>query len=322
MTLRLLVVGCTPLARKAVAIAEELVNLVGVANLGSEAGRGKSNYDPMTEFAARRAEDMHYTADVNSMRTLEWMAARRPDVILQLGWSQIFGRTLLELPRMFCVGIHPSPLPVGRGAAILNWKLIEGGGAWGNSLCVMEERTDTGDILDFEPFELEPRDDIRTAYQKVDWTAVKMLRRILPRLADGTFERRPQDHSKATRYYKRRPEDGRLDLSWSAAKVIDFIRALTHPFPGAFIDGPKGRLWLWRAASGSASGGERPGRVIEIKRGQGVRVAVGDGSSVWLERVSDADDCEVWADDWAADRGISVGGQLMLAELEDGDRAE
>jgi hypothetical protein len=61
--------------------------------------------------------------------------------------------------------------------------------------------------------------------------------------------------------------------------------------------------------------------VIEIKRGQGVRVAVGDDTSVWLERVSDADDCEVWADDWAADRGISVGGQLTLAELEDGDRA-
>jgi methionyl-tRNA formyltransferase len=101
MTLRFLVVGCTPLARKAVAIAEEVVNLVGVANLGSEAGRGKSNYDPIGEFAARRAEDMHYTADVNSVRTLEWMAARRPDVILQLGWSQIFGHTLLELPRMF-----------------------------------------------------------------------------------------------------------------------------------------------------------------------------------------------------------------------------
>lgn len=317
MRLRLLVVGSTPLARKAVAIAEELVDLVGVVNLSSEAGRGKSNYDPMAEFAARRPKDMHYTADVNSVRTIDWIVARRPDVILQLGWSQIFGRALLELPRMFCAGIHPSPLPVGRGAAILNWKLIEGGGAWGNSLFVMEEKTDTGDVLDFVHFDLEPRDDIRTAYQKVDWTAAKMLRRILPRLADGSFERRPQDHSKATRYYKRQPEEGRLDPYWSAAKVIDFIRALTHPFPGAFVDGPTGRLWLWRAASGTASDGEHPGTVIEIKRGRGVRLAVGDGGSVWLERVSDADDYEVWADDWAVDRGISVGGQLMLAERDE-----
>ena len=56
--------------------------------------------------------------------------------------------------------------------------------------------------------------------------------------------------------------------------------------------------------------------MIEIERGQGVRVAVGEGTSVWLERVSDADDCEVWADDWAVDCGISVGEQLMLAERE------
>jgi hypothetical protein len=55
--------------------------------------------------------------------------------------------------------------------------------------------------------------------------------------------------------------------------------------------------------------------VIEIERGQGVRVAVGNGTSVWLERISDAD-CQVWADDWAVDCGISVGEQLMLAERE------
>jgi methionyl-tRNA formyltransferase len=309
LSLRLLVAGCTPLARKTLVVATELVDLVGVVNLAPDLGRGKSNYEALVDFASQRPEDIHYTSDINSAYTVDWIVKRRPDIILQLGWSQIFNRALLQAPRMFCVGIHPSPLPAGRGAAILNWKLIEGGGAWGNSLFIMEEKTDTGDILDFEPFELEPRDDIRTAYHKVDWTAIKMLRRTLPRLADGTFVRRPQEHAKATRYYKRRPEDGRLDPCWSSTRFVDFIRAMTHPYPGAFLDSPIGRVWVWQAKKGDGSGGA-PGRVIAIVRGRGMQISVGDRGSVWLERVSGVEECEMWADDWAHDHGIGVGSEI------------
>lgn len=308
--LRVLVIGCTPLARHAATVVEEVATLVGVVNLHPRVGAAKSRYDAMGEFQTRRPDDLHWTEDINGVETRNWMTARQPDVILQCGWSQIFTADVLRIPRLFCLGIHPSPLPKGRGAAILNWKILEGGGAWGNSLFVMEEKTDKGDLLDAEPFEIEPRDDIRTAYQKVDRTAVAMLRRTLPAIASGTHARTPQDPALATRYYKRTRADGRMEFAWPAEKISRFVRALTDPYPGAFFDTPHGALTVWEMEPGPAKFQETPGRILEIVTGRGVLIQTGEHTSVWLTRITAPHDLEGWADEWATEKNLKVGETL------------
>lgn len=309
--LRVVVVGCTVLARKVVELVEELCDLVGVVNLHPDLGLEKANYDPLSALARRRPNDLYLTADINGRETVGWIADRRPDVLIQCGWSQIFGDEVLAVPRLLCIGIHPSPLPIGRGGAVINWKLIEGGGAWGNSLFVMEPSVDAGDVLDFEPFVIEPRDDVRTAYLKVDRTALSMLRRTLPRIRAGTYERRRQDDAAATRYPRRRPEDGRLDVSWQPARFLDMVRALTHPFPGAFLETAFGKLLVWTASRGADAGVLTPGTVVDVQPGRGVGLQVGAGGTVWLELVTPANDIERWADEWAADVGLSSGRVLV-----------
>ena len=312
--LRVLVIGCTPLAEKIVATicAIEETCLVGVVDLDPVMGLMKANYCQLVEFARERPEDIFYTKNINDDETCDWIRGRQPDVIVQAGWSQIFKEHVLALPRMFSIGIHAAPLPEGRGAAIINWKLIEGGGPWGNTLFVMEKRTDTGDVLDFEPFVLEPRDDVRTAYLKVDRTAMRMIQRTLVRIAKGDIRRVNQKGKKASRYYKRKPQDGQMQFDWPAGKILDFVRALTHPFPGAFFRLESGDLLVWKAGPGPMGGVLAPGRVVEVKPGAGVLVQVGEKGSVWLTAVTPPKDAECWCDIWAQEQKITAETPLQL----------
>jgi len=309
--LRTLIIGCTPLARKVIQCAKEESNFVGAVNLHPDLGLSKSNYDSLGDIC-----DPFFTKDINNKETEEWIRQQNPDVIIQCGWSQIFKSNILKIPKRYCLGIHPSPLPVGRGAAVLNWKILESDGnpvPWGNSLFIMEEKTDTGAVLEFRSFVIEPRDNIRTIYHKVDQTAVDMVRMAIPKIANRLEIKLPQDKALATRYYKRSPEDGKIDLSWSATKINDYVRALTHPYPGAFVETRFGKLSLWQTSTDICKVHGSPGLICAVVKGKGVLVKVAGFKCVWLERVS-LDGIEMWADEWASTPGVSLKVGVILIE--------
>jgi len=291
--IRSIVVGCTPLAEKIALILERDSNLVGIVNLHPTLGATKSNY----RFVDINDVPFYNTKDINDTETKQWLRDRESDIIVQCGWSQVFKEDVLGIPKKYCLGFHPSPLPTGRGAAILNWKIIESNGKdveWGNSLFVMKRITDSGRIIDFEPFVIEKRDNIRTAYLKVDETSCKMLVRSLPKLALRDDLGTKQDHTKATRYFKRTPEDGLVKLTWSAAQIHDYIRALTHPYPGAYFNTKIGTLSVWESEIVD-SPNEDIGHVIEINK-NGVVIMTGHNSAIRLKRVTYGHQ-EYWADD-------------------------
>ena len=282
----------------------ECIDFMGVVNLNPEKFASRSNFEPMYEFKAGRPADIFYTEDINHPDTIAWVKNRNPHIILQSGWSQIWKKEILEAPEIFCIGIHAAPLPEGRGAAILNWKLIEGGGPWGNSMFIMEEKTDMGDILDFEPFELEPRDDVRTAYLKADRTALKMVERTLPKILNGTYKRVAQTGKKGSRYYKRSPKDGKLEFDWTAEKIGNYVRALTHPYPGGYFETRFGKLIVWTCEPDENKSDFGCGKILEVKKGKGVLVQTGEQTRIWLKAVEPENDIEVWSDILAEENGI------------------
>jgi methionyl-tRNA formyltransferase len=307
--LKTLVIGCTPLARKVINCLKEISDIVGIIGLNDTEGRKKSNYDSLGDF--ENTFDMLWTGDINA--TGDWIKERNPDVVIQCGWSQIFKPHILKIPKKYCLGIHPSPLPEGRGAAVINWKIIESDGKpveWGNSLFVMEPKTDTGAVLDFEPFTIEVRDDVRTAYQKVDLTALKMIRRTIPMIAAGEEELKHQDDSRVTRYYKRTPKDGKINLSWSAIKIRDYVRALASPYPGAYIETRWGKIILWNVSIDSCKIHGPPGLIYRVVKGRGLLVKVAGFLCVWMERIT-VNGAERWADEWAIESGIKEGEALI-----------
>lgn len=311
--LRVISIGTTPMTRKINNLLERMdcVVFAGVVNLNPEKFAGRSNFEPMFDFRAKRPTDIFYTEDINDKQTVDWVKDRNPDIILQSGWSQIWKKEILEVPKRFCIGIHAAPLPEGRGAAILNWKLIEGGGPWGNSMFVMEEKTDLGDILDFEPFDLESRDDVRMAYLKADRTALIMVERTLPKILNGTYTRQSQAGKKGSRYYKRTPKDGKLEFDWTAEKINNYVRALTHPYPGGFFETKFGNMIVWTSDVDGSRSDSIPGTILEIKNGKGILVQVGGQSRIWLKSIEPENDIEVWSDIWAVEIQLIAGSNFL-----------
>ena len=158
--------------------------------------------------------------------------------------------------------MHGSLLPKYRGRAPVNWAVLKGETRTGATLHAMTSRADTGAILDQEAVPIGPDDTAIEVQRRVTAAAAAVLGRRIDELKAGTAKTTPQDESQATRFGQRRPEDGRIDWSRPAKEVHDLVRAVTHPYPGAFTDLFGGKTFVWRTRlPGLAAHDNFPGEI-------------------------------------------------------------
>jgi methionyl-tRNA formyltransferase len=233
-----------------------------------------------------------------------------PDLILSVWYRRLLGPDLLATPRVAALNLHGSLLPAYRGRAPLNWVLVNGEARTGVTVHHMTAVADAGDVVAQRAIEIAPDDTAFTLYERMTKTGVELLLETYPALVDGTAPRIPQDHSQATTMARRRPEDGRIDWSWPAGRIFNMIRAVAHPYPGAFVGDGATRLYLWAASlQPGAAAGAAAGTVVAIVPSQGVVVATGEGLLL-LTRVQAAGEVAEPADRWAVRRAVRVGTRL------------
>lgn len=177
----------------------------------------------------------------------ESLAAMKPDLILAVGWYYMIPPSMIAMAPKGAIGIHGSLLPKYRGNAPFVWAIINGEKETGISLFYFEKGVDEGDIIAQEKFPIEESDTIREVLEKARLSSIKVLEEYLPQLANGTAPRMVQDHSKATIFPKRTPEDGKIDWAWDAIRIKNFIRAQTKPYPGAFTIINNKKVVIWDA---------------------------------------------------------------------------
>lgn len=153
------------------------------------------------------------------------------DVLFVVGSSQLVGPDILNIPRLGCVGFHPTRLPNGRGRAPIAW-LILGHAEPAATFFQMTEQADAGPIFAQVPFTVGPNDYAQDVCDSISVAMRSALDGWLPDLADWDPE--PQDDSKATYLGVRRPHDGQINWSDSAVNIQRLIRAASHPHPGAY----------------------------------------------------------------------------------------
>jgi methionyl-tRNA formyltransferase len=129
----------------------------------------------------------------------------------------------------------------------VNWAIINGEKETGNTMMLLDEGVDTGDILAQRRFPIEDDDTCATIYEKVARSEDEMIREVLPLIRDGRMPRTPQDHASASVMPRRRPADGVIDWNRTTKQLHDWVRALTHPYPGAFTFVQGARLFVWKA---------------------------------------------------------------------------
>ncbi len=216
-----------------------------------------------------------------SLKAPEWEATLRelrPDLILSMYYRNMIPTRLLNLAPLGAYNMHGSYLPRYRGRAPLNWAIINGEDHTGVSLHVMVKEADAGDVIDQEKVPIGPEEPAAALTDRIRDAAVRVLERQLDLLLAGKAVRHPQDHSKATYFGKRTPEDGRINWALPARAVFNLIRAVTRPFPGAFTDVRGARLVVWWARVLPAShvpSEATPGQVLSTAP---LRIATADGA--------------------------------------------
>lgn len=213
-----------------------------------------------------------------SVNTPEWyerIAALRPDLILSVYYRHMIGSRILGLARLGAWNMHGSLLPKYRGRAPVNWAVLHGEPRIGMTLHRMEKSADTGAIVDQEGIDIGPRDTAEQAFRKVLPCARRILERQIDALLAGTARETPQDHSQATCFTGRKPEDGRIEWTQTTARIFNLIRAVTDPYPGAFTDVGTARLMVWWAEPASRPAGAEPGEILSLAP---LVVATADGA--------------------------------------------
>jgi methionyl-tRNA formyltransferase len=184
-----------------------------------------------------------------------------PDLIFSFSYRKIIPVSILNAASLGAFNIHCALLPKYRGRACVNWAVLNGENETGVTLHHMTERVDEGRIVDQEAVPIYPDDTAHDVFKKLIPAARKMLRRSLPSILTGTACGREQDESRATYFGRRRPSDGAIDWSKTAHEIYNLVRAVTHPFPGAFafLNGKKFFVWEARPCAGETS---TPGTVV------------------------------------------------------------
>lgn len=240
----------------------------------------------------------------------EWLARLRawaPDVLFSFYYRRLLPQAVLDVPARGAFNVHGSLLPRYRGRCPTNWVLVHGERETGVTLHHMVARADAGDIVAQRAVPIAPDDTAITLYRKQAAAAAAMLRAVYRQLCAGTAPRRTMDIAAGSYFGGRGPADGRIDWRRGARQLYDLVRAVTHPYPGAFADWRGAPLLVWWARPEGGDGGGRPGEIAGID--DGVVVQAGAGR-LRLLRVRAADDDERPAAEWARRAGVAEGMRL------------
>lgn len=267
-----------------------------------------SAYKSFDELGASHGVPVFHEAKINEPHVVEQIRAFEPEIIYCIGWPRLVKKELLEMPPKECVGIHSSLLPKYRGGAPVNWGLIHGEREWGVSLMYLGDGPDIGDVIAQEKFPVGEHEDCRDVYAKATEACINLLSDMVPRLANGTAPRIKQNDADATLFFQRKPHEGLVDWTKSAEELHNWVRAMTHPYPGAFTHLPDGRqLNIWRAETLKRTGSSQaPGTILAHHPYQGLEVQAGEGTLL-IKSIQPENDDEMPATVWSAHEGPVVG---------------
>jgi len=219
-----------------------------------------------------------FTAERIGTAEIELVRASNPAVIYSFFYRNLLPEALLDIAPRGAYNLHGSLLPRYRGRAPVNWMLVNGEHEGGVTLHHMVKRADAGDIVAQRAIAIADDDTALTLYRKIVPLGASLIRDYHPLIAAGVAPRRPQDLSAGSYFGRRRPEDGRIDWSWPARRIHNLVRAVTHPYPGAFCytQGRKMMVWQARVAIETGANGV-PGTILRSASGGAARIAAGDG---------------------------------------------
>jgi methionyl-tRNA formyltransferase len=238
---------------------EEIYRIGGhldlMITLKDEKAQNKSGRIYLDEIAQAHQTPLLKIDNINEPVVIQTLKDLQIDWLFIIGWSQIARKELLETPTYGCIGMHPTLLPIGRGRAAIPWAILKGLDQTGVTLFKLDEGVDTGDIIGQGIIPLTPQTTATELYEQVNQMHIDLIGQYWEKIVNNTVQLIQQDDSKATEWPGRKPEDGEILPTMTMAEAERLVRAVTHPYPGAFYLLDDGRVVrVWKAETNPVSG--------------------------------------------------------------------
>ncbi|MBL7697716.1 MAG: methionyl-tRNA formyltransferase [Chitinophagaceae bacterium] len=251
-------------------------NIVGVITAPDKpAGRGmKMNTSAVKKYAAEHSLHVLQPEKLKNPEFLEQLRELGADLQIVVAFRML-PEVVWSMPPMGTVNVHASLLPAYRGAAPINWAIINGETETGVTTFKLTHEIDTGNILLQEKVQIAEDDSAGDLHDKLKEAGARLLLETVSGLADGSIKERPQQGTSATHAPKLSTETARINWSDRAVKIHNLIRGLS-PYPGAFTSLRGNVFKIYKSAYTNESTGSQPGE-FETDNRKYLRFSASDG---------------------------------------------
>ena len=235
---------------------------------------------PVKEYAITHGIPVYQPKTLRDGTALELLRQLDPELIVVAAYGKILPKEILDLPAKGCVNVHSSLLPKYRGAAPINWAILNGEERTGVTLMYMAEGLDTGDMITWVETPIDLNEDAQQLHDRLARMGARLLVETMPAIEAGTVTAVAQDDGQSCYAPMLSKELSPIDWGRTARQIHDQVRGLV-PWPSAVAELDGVRCKIWKTALTGQTSGKAPGSVIQADR-HGLKVACGDGQVLEL----------------------------------------
>ena len=245
-------------------------------------GRGKEVlYSPVKECALKHDIPVFQPVKIKSPEAVAQLRTYQADIFVVAAFGQILSKEILEMPRYGCVNIHASLLPKYRGAAPIQWAVINGEDKTGVTIMQMDEGLDTGDIIVQREVLIAQEETGESLFEKLSVLGADLLVETLDGIWRDDVVKRKQDASLSTYARMLKKEDGRIDWSRTSKQIEQQIRGM-NSWPSAYTMWNGKTLKIWKAQWNQSVHAHAPGTILTVEK-ESISIACGEGVIKILE---------------------------------------
>lgn len=228
---------------------------------------------PVKSLAISKGLKVHDPEKVSDPSTIEFLRSMEADLFIVVSFGQILPADIIEIPSFYSINLHPSLLPKYRGAAPVNWAIINGETKTGLSIIRMNESMDAGDIILQRKVDIYDEDNAQTLNERLSELGSILLTDAIRFIEIDRVKFKKQDERKATLAPRLKKEDGLINWKDSASNIRNRVRG-TIPWPGAYTYFYDKKINIWSA--GVIDGEGEPGAILESEE----ELIVGTGKGI------------------------------------------
>ena len=239
--------------------------------------RNKVTFSPVKEYAISQNIPVYQPLTLRDGEALGIVKELAPELIVVVAYGRILPEDILNTPKYGSVNVHASLLPKYRGAAPINWAILNGESETGVSIMYMAKELDAGDVIRTAVTPIDPEEDAPSLWARLAELGAATLSETIPMLQDGTAPRMPQEHAAATYASMLSRDLSPIDWTRSSRAVRDQVRGLI-PWPCATAELAGNHFKIFGTIPGNTTD-KAPGTILAADK-RGIEVACGDGMSI------------------------------------------